>query len=67
VSAVRKRAILQGQLERLIESAERGDAASREELFSILYDELHRLAQRDLRRGASLTISPTTGELRALP
>jgi RNA polymerase sigma factor (TIGR02999 family) len=52
--------MLQGQLERLIESAERGDAASREQLFSVLYDELHRLAQRELRRGASLTISPTT-------
>jgi RNA polymerase sigma factor (TIGR02999 family) len=48
------------QLERLIESAERGDAASRQELFSVLYDELHRLAQRELRRGAPLTISPTT-------
>jgi RNA polymerase sigma factor (TIGR02999 family) len=52
--------MLQGQLERLIESAEQGDAASREELFSVLYDELHRLAQRELRRGAALTISPTT-------
>jgi RNA polymerase sigma factor (TIGR02999 family) len=52
--------MLQGQLEQLIESAEGGDAASREELFSLLYDELHRLAQRELRRGAFLTISPTT-------
>jgi len=52
--------MLQGQLERLIESAEQGDVASRDELFSVLYDELHRLAQRELRRGARLTISPTT-------
>ena len=52
--------MLQGQLEQLIESAEKGDAASREELFGILYDELHRLAQRELRRGSSFTISPTT-------
>jgi RNA polymerase sigma factor (TIGR02999 family) len=52
--------MLQAQLERLIQSAERGDAASREELFSVLYDELHRLAQRELRRGAFLTMSPTT-------
>jgi RNA polymerase sigma factor (TIGR02999 family) len=52
--------MLQGQLERLIQSAEQGDAASREELFSVLYDELHRLAQRELRRGAFLTMSPTT-------
>jgi len=52
--------MLQEQLERLIESAERGDAASREELFTVLYRELHRLAQRELRRNASLTMSPTT-------
>src|SRR5499427_155978 len=54
------RGMLQEQLERLIESAERGDAASREELFTLLYGELHRLAQRELRRNASLTMSPTT-------
>jgi RNA polymerase sigma factor (TIGR02999 family) len=52
--------MLQEQLERLIQSAERGDAASREELFTVLYRELHRLAQRELRRGAFLTMSPTT-------
>jgi RNA polymerase sigma factor (TIGR02999 family) len=52
--------MLQDRLERLIQSAEQGDAASREELFSVLYGELHRLAQRELRRGAFLTMSPTT-------
>ncbi len=52
--------MLPQQLERLIESAERGDAASREELFTVLYRELHRLAQRELRRNAFLTMSPTT-------
>jgi RNA polymerase sigma factor (TIGR02999 family) len=52
--------MLQLQLERLIQSAEEGDAASREELFSVLYGELHRMAQRELRRGAFLTMSPTT-------
>jgi RNA polymerase sigma factor (TIGR02999 family) len=52
--------MLQEQLERLIESAEHGDLASREKLFSALYDELHELAQRELRRGGQLAISPTT-------
>jgi RNA polymerase sigma factor (TIGR02999 family) len=52
--------MLQQQLERLIQSAEQGDARSREELFTLLYGELHRLAQRELRRNASLTMSPTT-------
>jgi RNA polymerase sigma factor (TIGR02999 family) len=51
---------MQEQLEQLIQSAERGDAGSREELFTVLYRELHRLAQRELRRGAFLTMSPTT-------
>jgi RNA polymerase sigma factor (TIGR02999 family) len=52
--------MLPEQLEQLIDSAEQGDVASRERLFSVLYDELHRLAQRELRRGGQLAISPTT-------
>jgi RNA polymerase sigma factor (TIGR02999 family) len=54
------RAMLQEQLEQLIQSAEQGNASSREQLFTVLYDELHRLAQRELRRNAFLTVSPTT-------
>ncbi len=52
--------MLQEQLEQLIHSAERGDTASRDELFTVLYRELHRLAQRELRRNAFLSMSPTT-------
>jgi len=52
--------MLKEQLEGLIRSAEQGDASSREQLFTVLYDELHRLAQRELRRSAQLTMSPTT-------
>jgi RNA polymerase sigma factor (TIGR02999 family) len=52
--------MVQEQLERLIHSAEQGDTNSREELFTVLYRELHRLAQRKLRRGVLLTMSPTT-------
>jgi RNA polymerase sigma factor (TIGR02999 family) len=52
--------MLEEQLEGLIRSAEQGDAGSREQLFTVLYDELHRLAQRELRRSAHLTMSPTT-------
>jgi RNA polymerase sigma factor (TIGR02999 family) len=52
--------MLQEQLEGLIRSAEQGDASARERLFTVLYDELHRLAQRELRRSAHLTMSPTT-------
>jgi len=52
--------MLQEQLERLIQSAEQGDAASRDRLFTVLYDELHRLAERQLRRSPLLTLSPTT-------
>jgi RNA polymerase sigma factor (TIGR02999 family) len=43
------------------ESAERGDAAAAEALFSALYTELHRLARRELgRRGGQVTLSATT-------
>jgi len=52
--------MLQQQLEQLIQSAEQGDAGSREQLFTVLYDKLHQIAQRELRRGAFATLSPTT-------
>jgi RNA polymerase sigma factor (TIGR02999 family) len=45
----------------LFESAERGDAAASEALFSALYSELHRLARRELGRGnGQVTLSATT-------
>ena len=44
----------------LIRSSESGDAKAREELFTVLYSELHSLAQRQLRGNSSLTLSPTT-------
>ena len=43
----------------LIRSSDNGDAKAREELFTVLYAELHRLAQRQLRHNAALTLSPT--------
>jgi RNA polymerase sigma factor (TIGR02999 family) len=43
----------------LIRSSENGDAKAREELFTVLYAELHNLAQRQLRRNGSLTLTPT--------
>lgn len=44
----------------LIRSSEGGDIAARQQLFTVLYSELHSLAQRQLRRNSSLTLSPTT-------
>lgn len=52
--------MLQTPFARLIQSAEQGDAGSRQELFTLLYAELHRLAQRELRRAVPVTLSPTT-------
>jgi RNA polymerase sigma factor (TIGR02999 family) len=46
-------------LDVLIRSSENGDVKAREELFTVLYAELHNLAQRQLRRNSSLTLSPT--------
>lgn len=43
-----------------VESAQQGHADGREQLFTALYDELHRMAQRELRRNAAATLSPTT-------
>lgn len=45
----------------LIEAAERGDAAASSVLFASLYDELHRIAKRQLNRQAyPLTLNTTT-------
>jgi RNA polymerase sigma factor (TIGR02999 family) len=45
----------------LIVSAEQGDRAAADTLFSTLYDELHRMARRELaRRGGGVTLGATT-------
>jgi RNA polymerase sigma factor (TIGR02999 family) len=45
----------------LITSAEQGDAAAADTLFTTLYAELHRMARRELaRRGAGVTLGATT-------
>jgi RNA polymerase sigma factor (TIGR02999 family) len=48
------------ELAEVIQSAEMGDVDARDRLFTTLYDELRRMAQRELRRGGGLTLSPTT-------
>jgi RNA polymerase sigma factor (TIGR02999 family) len=48
-------------LSTLITSAEEGNRAAADRLFSALYDELHRMARRELaRRGAGVTLGATT-------
>jgi RNA polymerase sigma factor (TIGR02999 family) len=42
------------------ESADRNKAVKRDELFKTLYAELHRVAQRELRKNAAVPLSPTT-------
>lgn len=44
----------------LIKAADTGSNEQRQRLFATLYEELHRLAQRELRRSAQVTLSPTT-------
>jgi RNA polymerase sigma factor (TIGR02999 family) len=45
----------------LVEAAERGDSKAADQLFSLLYAELHRVASRELaRQGAPISVSPTT-------
>ena len=45
----------------LFAAAERGDGAAAQALFSLLYSELHRLAQRELaRHGAGVSLGTTT-------
>jgi len=48
-------------LEALIRRADTADPAAADRLFALLYEELHRLAERQLRRsGAAVTLGPTT-------
>src|SRR5689334_12374324 len=48
-------------LSALVASAEQGDHAAADTLFATLYDELHRMARRELaRRGAGVTLGATT-------
>ena len=45
----------------LIRTADAGDGEAADQLFAVLYEELHRLADRQLRRsGPELTLSTTT-------
>ena len=45
----------------LVASADRGDRASADRLFTVLYDELHKLARRELsKRGHGITLGATT-------
>jgi RNA polymerase sigma factor (TIGR02999 family) len=45
----------------LVQRADRADPQAADQLFALLYDELHRLAERHLRRGgAGLTVGTTT-------
>ncbi len=48
------------ELATLVQSAENGNADDRRRLFAAFYAELHRIAQRELRRNAGATLSPTT-------
>ncbi len=50
-----------GDLTALFASAELGDHAAADALFTALYDELHRMARRELfKRGAGVTLGATT-------
>jgi RNA polymerase sigma factor (TIGR02999 family) len=52
---------LQTELDVLIQRADRADGTAVDELFTLLYGELHRLAEHALRRdGGALTVGPTT-------
>jgi RNA polymerase sigma factor (TIGR02999 family) len=54
-------AALPSRLSSLIEAAETGSHFATEQLFSMLYAELHRLAKRQLaRRGGAVSLSVTT-------
>ena len=53
--------VVAADLTTLLASAERGDRAAADALFTALYQELHRMARRELsKRGATITLGATT-------
>src|SRR5215471_18293347 len=44
----------------LARAAEEGGVEARERLFVVMYDKLHRMAQRELRNHPGISLSPTT-------
>ena len=53
-------ATLEASIEALLRSAEAGDARAHRDLFAALYDDLHRLARRELGRNGAATLGATT-------
>jgi RNA polymerase sigma factor (TIGR02999 family) len=52
---------MESTLSTLVTSAEQGNAAAADELFTTLYKELHRMARRELsKRGAGVTLTATS-------
>ncbi len=51
-----------GEIDGLLRDAEQGNSAARDQLFSTLYSELHRIAKRELNRHApqAIPLSATT-------
>lgn len=47
------------EVSRLLGAWRRGNSAARDQLVSLLYDELHRLAQRSMRSERQMTLQPT--------
>ena len=53
--------VVNSGLSSLVASAEQGDRAAADALFTALYEELHRMARRELaKRGAGVTLGATT-------
>ena len=60
-SRLSSRSVVTADITTLLASAERGDRAAADAVFAALYDELHRMARRELaRRGGGVTLGATT-------
>jgi RNA polymerase sigma factor (TIGR02999 family) len=60
-ATVHREDLVTADITSLLASAEQGDRAAADAVFSALYDELHRMARRELgRRGSGVTLGATT-------
>lgn len=57
----RRESVVTADITSLLASAEQGDRAAADAVFTALYEELHRMARRELsRRGSGVTLGATT-------
>jgi RNA polymerase sigma factor (TIGR02999 family) len=52
--------MVEGEVSKLTPRVDKADGSGADRMFAVLYDDLHRIAERELCRNSGATLSPTT-------